>query len=167
MPRFPTAQKRPDTIPSFLVTARSFYGEAFGPRRPEDLAVSMADWSELTEEERSFALAHLQYLNLVAQAGTQRMLARTVELLEELVDATEDLAYGDRADPEDEEGDDDDDDEAPAVEAEEWQQSLEQFVQPPIPEEDDDVIDASTVPEEELDNQEDGEELEEVPDGEE
>ncbi len=164
MPRFPTAQKRPDTVPSFLVTARSFYGEAFGPRRPEHLAESMADWSELTEEERSFALAHLQYLNLVAQAGTQRMLARVVELLEELVDATEDLAYGDRAESAE---DADRENDPPEDEPEEWQQSFEQFVQPSVPDEDEDVIDAGTVPVEELDDQEDSEEFEEVPDGEE
>ena len=163
MPRFPTAQKRPDTIPSFLVTARSFYGEAFGPRRPEDLAESMADWSELTEEERSFAVAHLQYLNLVAHAGTQRMLARAAELLEELVDATEDLAYGDRAELVDE--DDEREGDPPVVEPDEWQQSLEQFPQPSIA--DDDVNDASTVPVEELESEEDSEELEEVPDAEE
>ena len=159
MPRFPTAQKRPDTIPSFLVTARSFYGEAFGPRRPEDLAESMADWSELTEEERSFAVAHLQYLNLVAHAGTQRMLARAAELLEELVDATEDLAYGDRAELVDE---DDDEGQPPVVEPEEWQQSVEQFPLPSIQD-----TDASAVPVGDLEDEEDSEELEEVPDAEE
>ena len=84
MPRFPKARKRPNNTPSFLVTARSFYGEAFGPRRKADLAESMADWAELSEEEQSFALAHLQYLNLVAQAGTQRLLLQLRELLEEI-----------------------------------------------------------------------------------
>ena len=84
MPRFPKARKRPDNTPGFLVTARSFYGEAFGPRRKADLAESMADWAELSEEEQSFALAHLQYLNLVAQAGTQRLLLQLRELLEEI-----------------------------------------------------------------------------------
>ena len=44
----------------------------------------MADWAELSEEEQSFALAHLQYLNLVAQAGTQRLLLQLRELLEEI-----------------------------------------------------------------------------------
>jgi len=86
MPRFPKAQKRPDNTPAFLVTARSFYGEAFGPRRKADLAESMADWAELSEEEQSFALAHLQYLNLVAQAGTQRLLLQVRELLAEIED---------------------------------------------------------------------------------
>ncbi len=86
MPRFPKAQKRPDNTPAFLVTARSFYGEAFGPRRKADLAESMADWAELTQEEQSFALAHLQYLSLVAQAGTQRLLLQVRELLAEIED---------------------------------------------------------------------------------
>jgi len=86
MPRFPKAQKRPDNTPVFLVTARSFCGEAFGPRRKADLAESMADWAELTEEEQSFALAHLQYLNQVAQAGTQRLLLQVRELLAEIED---------------------------------------------------------------------------------
>jgi len=86
MPRFPKARKRPDNTPAFLVTAKSFYGQAFGPRRKADLAESMADWAELTDEEQSFALAHLQYLNLVAQAGTQRLLLQLRELLGEIED---------------------------------------------------------------------------------
>ena len=86
MPRFPKAQKRPDNTPSFLITAKSIYGEAFGPRRQADLAESMADWAELTDAEQSFTLAHLQYLSLVAQAGTQRLLVQVCELLSEIED---------------------------------------------------------------------------------
>ena len=86
MPRFPKARKRPDNTPAFLTTAKGFYGEAFGPRRKADLAESIADWAELTEEEQSFALAHLQYLNLIAQAGTQRLLLQVRELLAEIED---------------------------------------------------------------------------------
>ena len=86
MPRFPKAHRRPDNTPAFLHTAKSMYGEAFGPRRQADLAESMADWAELTDEERSFTLAHLQYLNLVAQAGTQRLLVQVCELLAEIED---------------------------------------------------------------------------------
>ena len=91
MPRFPKARsRRNDRGPAFLSTAQSFYGDAFGARRRKDLADAIADWSELTEEEQSFALAHLQYLNLVAQAGTQRLLARVGALLEELVEGVND-----------------------------------------------------------------------------
>jgi len=86
MPRFPKAQKRPDNTPTFLLTAKSMYGEAFGPRRQAELAESMADWADLTDEERSFTQAHLQYLNLVAQAGTQRLLLQVCELLAEIED---------------------------------------------------------------------------------
>ena len=91
MPRFPKARpRRTDRGPAFLTTAQSFYGDAFGARRRKDLADAIADWAELSDEEQSFALAHLQYLNLVAQAGTQRLLARVGALLEELVEGVND-----------------------------------------------------------------------------
>lgn len=77
MPRLTRAQQRPDdTTPSFLATARSFYDPAFGARREADLAEAMADWADLTPDEQSFAMAHLQYLGLLAQAGTQRLLVQ-------------------------------------------------------------------------------------------
>ncbi len=85
MPRDPKAPSRRD-ISAFLAAARGFYGEAFEPRRKSQLAESMADWAELTESEQSFALAHLQYLNLVAQAGTQGLLDDIRDLLEEIED---------------------------------------------------------------------------------
>ena len=69
--------------------ARGFYGEAFEPVRRADLAAAMADWSEMSEAERSFVLAHLHYLDLLAQRTTQRMLAR---LRAELVALGEELA---------------------------------------------------------------------------
>ncbi len=53
----------------------------------------MADWAELSEEEQSFALAHLQYLNLVAQAGTQRLLLQLRELLAEIEDGVSEALY--------------------------------------------------------------------------
>ena len=82
MPRFPKARRhRNDRGPAFLTTAQSFYGDAFGPSHCKDLADAIADWAELTDEEQSFALAHLQDLNLVAQAETQRLLARVGALL--------------------------------------------------------------------------------------
>ena len=91
MPRFPKARpRRNDRGPAFLTTAQSFYGDAFGARRRKDLADAIADWAELSDEDQSFALAHLQYLNLVAQAGTQRLLARVGALLEELVEGVND-----------------------------------------------------------------------------
>jgi hypothetical protein len=99
MPRDPKARKRQD-IPPFLVAARGFYGEAFEARRKSDLAESMADWADLTEDERSFALAHLQYLNLVAQAGTQRLLGAVLEVLEEIEDDVGEALEG-RGEPDD------------------------------------------------------------------
>ncbi len=90
MPRFTKAQQRRDRTPSFLAAAREFYGAAFSPTDRDDLAESMADWSELTDAEQSFALAHLQYLNLVAQAGNQRLLVQCRSLLEEVSDVLHD-----------------------------------------------------------------------------
>ena len=90
MPRLTKAQQRPDTTPSFLSVAKAFYGPAFSPRRKSELAEAMADWAELTPDEQSFAMAHLQYLNLVAEAGTQQLLADVAELLEELVENVDD-----------------------------------------------------------------------------
>lgn len=90
MPRLTKAQPRPDATPSFLSVAKAFYGPAFSPRRKAELAEAMADWAELTPDEQSFAMAHLQYLNLVAEAGTQRLLHDVRELLEELVENVDD-----------------------------------------------------------------------------
>ena len=103
MPRLTQAQPRPDATSSFLSVAKAFYGPAFSPRRKSELAEAMADWAELTPDEQSFAIAHLHYLNLVAQAGTQRLLADVRELLEELVenvdDALDDLPGLDEDEP--------------------------------------------------------------------
>ncbi len=90
MPRFTKAQKRHNHTPSFLNAARAFYGAAFSPTDRDDLAESMADWSELTDAEQSFAVAHLNYMNLVAQAGTQRLLRQCRSLLEEISDVLHD-----------------------------------------------------------------------------
>ena len=91
MPRLTRAQRRPDdTTPSFLASARAFYGPAFGARREADLAEAMADWADLTPDEQSFAMAHLQYLGLLAQAGTQRLLVQVRDLLEELSEDVDD-----------------------------------------------------------------------------
>ena len=84
--RFPKARKR-RTEPAFLATARAFYGDAFGARRRKDLAAAIEDWSDLSDEEQTFAQAHLAWLDLVAQAGTQRLLVQVRDLLEEMVEA--------------------------------------------------------------------------------
>jgi hypothetical protein len=67
-----------------METARRFYGPGFEVRTSQALSGSNADWAELPEHERSFTLAHLQYLNLVAQRGTQRLLGEVRDLLEEI-----------------------------------------------------------------------------------
>ena len=83
--RFAKARKRRE--PAFLATARAFYGDAFGARRRKDLAAAIEDWTELPEDEQSFAQAHLAWLNLQAHARTQRLLAQVRDLLEEMVEA--------------------------------------------------------------------------------
>ena len=106
MTTFPKA-KRSGRIPSWLVAARSFYGQAFEPKRRDDLAEAMADWTEMSEAERSFVLAHLQYLGLLAERHTQRMLARLqAELARFGDDVVEALEAEDEPD-DDEELDDD------------------------------------------------------------
>ncbi len=72
-------------LPSWMETARRCYGEGFKVRSSKALADSNTDWGELPEHERSFALAHLLYLNLVAQRGTQRHLREVRDLLDEVV----------------------------------------------------------------------------------
>jgi hypothetical protein len=72
--------------PRFLRIAQAFYGEAFEVHRATDLSAAMADWSELTEDEQSFTLAHLHYLNLLAQAATQKLLLQVRDLLDEVAD---------------------------------------------------------------------------------
>ena len=52
----------------------------------------MADWSELDDGERSFAVAHLAYLNVLAQATTQRLLGGLLDALEDVEHAIEALA---------------------------------------------------------------------------
>jgi len=116
--RFPKARKR-RTEPAFLATARAFYGDAFGPRRRKDLAAAIEDWSELSDDEQSFAQAHLAWLDLVAQAGTQRLLVQVRDLLEEMVEAMQEaldeppvaipVAQGEGFAGEDEDEDDPDD----------------------------------------------------------
>jgi hypothetical protein len=73
--------------PKFLDVAETFYGDAFGPRTPKQLARSIADWTEMTPEEQSFATAHLAWLDLQGQAGTQKLLVQIRDLLEEIAES--------------------------------------------------------------------------------
>ena len=106
------ARERTDRTPSWLTAARAFYGSAFEVSSPDELAVTMADWTEMSEGERSFVQTHLLYLDLLAQRGTQRMVAalrRTLgelgedalELLDELGLDDEDGEDGEDEEPED------------------------------------------------------------------
>ena len=93
--------------PRWLDATRAFYAESFGATLPRGLRAAQDDWTDLTEEERTFALAHLQYLGLMAQAGTQRLLVQICDVLEEIAEGF----AADRETP-DEEGGEDDDEEA-------------------------------------------------------
>jgi hypothetical protein len=97
----------------FLDTARAFYAEAFDHKKKRDLAHSMEEWAELGEDEQSFAVAHLLYLNLQAQAAGQRLLVQVRDLLDEVAEGLttaieeslppepdEDLDAGDELPPE-------------------------------------------------------------------
>ena len=72
--------------PAFLDTARAFYAEAFEHKKKRDLARSIAEWSEMDEDEQSFAVAHLLYLNLQAQAAGQKLLVQVRDLLDEVAE---------------------------------------------------------------------------------
>src|SRR5688500_11304428 len=77
----------PSKNPAFLDDARVFYADAFEHRRKRDLAASMDDWAEMTEDEQTFTAAHLAYLNLQAQAANHRVLTQVRDLLDELAEA--------------------------------------------------------------------------------
>ena len=74
-------------IPSFLTTARAFYGPAFDHKKKGALARSMAEWTEMDEAEHSFAHAHMLYLNLQAQAAAQKLLGQVRDLLDEVAES--------------------------------------------------------------------------------
>ena len=86
MSKFPQAQQAKTFTPAWMRRTRALYGAAFEPNKKGDLAESMADWSEMSEEERSFVQAHLQYVGLQAQLGTQKMLRELRALFEEVGD---------------------------------------------------------------------------------
>ncbi|MFH1469162.1 MAG: hypothetical protein ABIO70_32540 [Pseudomonadota bacterium] len=70
----------------FRRIARACYGPAFGARNPRALERARDDWADLTDEDRAFALAHLLYLNLMAQAASVRLQTQTRDLLDEIAE---------------------------------------------------------------------------------
>ncbi|MFH1464704.1 MAG: hypothetical protein ABIO70_09990 [Pseudomonadota bacterium] len=88
MPRTNDKLARHDERPtlSFLETAREHYGAAFGRRRPGSVERARDDWADLAEEDRSFALGHLLYLNLMAESATVRLLVQVRDLLDEVAE---------------------------------------------------------------------------------
>ncbi len=97
MTTFPKAQRNDAHTPTWLKAARAYYGDAFEAKKKTDLAAAMADWCDMDPDERGFVLAHLQYLNLLAQRGTHRLLQElraSVEVIgDEVIEAVE-LAGG-------------------------------------------------------------------------
>ena len=73
--------------PTFLATARAFYGPAFDHKKKKALARSMSEWAEMDEDEQSFTAAHLAFLNLQAQAATQKLLTQVRDLLDEVAES--------------------------------------------------------------------------------
>ncbi len=86
MSKFPKAREAKTFTPAWMRRGRALYGDAFEPKKKSELAESMADWAEMSEEERSFVAAHLQYLGLQAQLGTQKLLRELRALFEEVGD---------------------------------------------------------------------------------
>jgi len=148
MSRTPKPIRRDDPSGlSFLDTARRFYGDAFGSRRQRAIAAARDDWAELPEEDRSFAVAHLLYLDIMGKAASTRLLVQIRDLLEELADALpeepEDLEDDD--DHSEDEDEDEDEDDEPELFDPEPTATLPGQVQPefePLPVEPDDVAQA-------------------------
>lgn len=90
MPKFIHATT-PDA-PTFLAVSRGLYGEAFGSPTRQALEDAVAEWSELSDAERSFATTHLLYLAIEAQAATQSLLEDVRDALEELEISAEAVA---------------------------------------------------------------------------
>jgi hypothetical protein len=76
-------------VPAFLDVARRFYGSAFGSGKRQEIAASMAEWNEMSPAEQRFAIAHLAYLNLEAQAAVLRALGRVEAAVEDVADGVE------------------------------------------------------------------------------
>ena len=113
----PKPNDRTPKHPAFLEAARAFYADAFEHRRKKDLAAAMEEWTDLDAPEQTFAIAHLLYLNLKAQADTLRVLVDVRDLLDEVADGV-DQALDDDGDGAPDESDDaptEDDSEPPPV----------------------------------------------------
>lgn len=126
------------STPSFLDTARAIYGDAFDHKKKRALAGSMAEWAELGEDEQSFAVAHLLYLNLQGHVATQRLLVQVRDLLDELNEAFTGAIEAGLADPEEpgEEPQDEEDDDGDLDPDDDTES-----VTPPAP----DVVDATAI----------------------
>lgn len=139
------------TTPTFLTTARAFYGPAFDHKRKKALARSMAEWAEMDEDEQSFAHAHLLYLNLQAQAATQKMLSQVRDLLDEVAESLSVALEASMPEAEDEdelqEDEEDDDDGFPPDEDFDAPPVLpDEDLDEPMPDEpDDDALDEDRV----------------------
>ena len=109
----PKPNDRTPKQPAFLEAARAFYADAFEHRRKKDLAAAMEEWTDLDAPEQTFAIAHLLYLNLKAQADTLRVLVDVRDLLDEVADGVDQALDVDDDEPEDDDRDEapDDDDE--------------------------------------------------------
>ena len=116
MPK-PAMPKTAAKAPAFLDAARAFYGEAFEHHHKRDLARSMKDWDELEESEQSFAVAHLLYLNLQAQAAGQKLLTQVRDLLDEVAEGLTTAIEASLAEPEGEREEEVEDVEAPDAKA--------------------------------------------------
>ena len=130
---------------SFLDTARRFYGDAFGSRRQRAIDAARDDWADLPEEDRSFAVAHLLYLDIMGKAASTRLLLQVRDLLEEIADALPDEPEELEDDDDQGEDDDDDDDDEPELFDPEPTATVPGQVQPefePLPVEPDDVTQA-------------------------
>lgn len=78
---------KPRSKTSPVEVARAFYGPAFEHTNKRELAQSIAEWAELDEDEQSFTVAHLLYLNLQQQAAGQRLVAQVRELVDEVAES--------------------------------------------------------------------------------
>ena len=83
--------ERSSTPPRFMRIARDLYGPAFEVVGPAEITEAAADWSQLSEAQRSFAVAHLLYLNLHAQAGVLRQISSINESVEDAADDMSEL----------------------------------------------------------------------------
>lgn len=85
--------------------ARELYGAAFEPKSRARVGAAMADWAELSEEERSFTLGHLLYLNLQAQASTLTVLRGIRDGVDNIDDTVLELSEALAGDEEDDDDD--------------------------------------------------------------